>query len=66
MHDLDADVGVGGQESGLKLYILPRRSRFTPTMRAKSPHAQKLGQEYLNNVQTPLWRAFLLKERQWV
>lgn len=23
MHDLDADVGVSGQESGLKLYILP-------------------------------------------
>lgn len=60
MHDLDADVGVSGQESGLKLYILPQCRGFTPTMRVKSPHAQKPGREYLNNVQTPLWLAFLL------
>lgn len=55
MHDLDADVGVSGQESGLKLYILPRHRDFTPTLRVKSPHAQRPGREYLSNVQTPLW-----------
>lgn len=56
MHDLDADVGVSSQESGLKVYILPRRRGFTSTMRVKSPHAQKPGRQHLNNVQkSPAW-----------
>lgn len=68
MHDLDADVGVSGLESRLKLYILTSTHRLHPNFESKITTRPKTpGREFLSRVQNPLVvqrPAFLVKERR--